>query len=179
MSAKFFVGAALLFGTVGALAYRRRSTRGGLGDALGVAPDRSPLRMPANWWRQPPPPAPKPCYRSKGAALRQFVEANRDIIEQYSGINHRESPAEFDAINHKYGLRGKHAVRSIAEALWVAMPPGRPYCLEDIDLDALNRTAPARTASREETPFRLPDYVEEARLLRAEIEHYRRAAADE
>lgn len=157
-SHSFLAGAAILAGA--ALLARRRAR-----------PARGLDGMVDRWWEPPRPPAPKVCYRSKSAALREFVEANRGIIENYGGITQKESPAEFDAINHKYGLRGKAAVRSIAQALWAAMPPGRPYCLDAIDLDALNDTSPAREANDE---FRLPEHVFVMRELAKEEEYHQR-----
>jgi hypothetical protein len=64
-------------------------------------------------------------------------------------------------------------VRNIAQALWAAMPPGRPYCLDEIDLDALNATSPAREADDE---FRLPEHVFVTKALAQEAAHYRRLA---
>lgn len=129
------------------------------------------LGAPPRWW-VPRPPRPRVCYPTKTQALIEFVDANRDIIEGYGGIDAENSPAEFDAINHKLGLSPKRQVRSIAEALWAAMPSGRPYCLDAIDLDALNDTSPAKEAQRS---FELPDYVHERQMAKAEAAHARRA----
>ena len=112
------------------------------------------------WIRRPIPPVRKRCYRLKANALNVFRDANRHIIERYGGETYNVSPSEFDAINHKYGLRGRRRVRNIAEALWEALRGGRPYCLTDIDLDALNDTSPAREAEAEMgVRFELPDFV--------------------
>jgi hypothetical protein len=45
----------------------------------------------------------------------------------------------------------------------------RRYCLEDIDVDALNDTSPAKGHP---VGFQLPDYVVEHRLLEEEKRHY-------
>lgn len=110
---------------------------------------------------------------TKSAALREFVDANRMLIETAGGIEKGHGPAEFDAINHKYNLTGKRAVRTIAQAIWQAMPPNRPYCLDQIDLDALNGTTPAYV---QDARFVLPDYVYAADAAAREAAHYRRAA---
>jgi hypothetical protein len=127
-------------------------------------------RMPARWYDRQPPRRDKVCYRTKSAALNKFRDWNYAIIEDYGGISYNVSPAEFDAINHFYGLKGKRAVRNIAQALWAVMPPGRPFCLTDIDLDTLNRTSPAREARRE---FQLPDYVHDWLAMRQQERYYR------
>lgn len=148
-------------------------------------PATRPSRMPAYWWREPVK-RPKVCYPSKSAALREFLDANWQIVEGYGGIDYEQSPSEFDSVNHKYGLTGKNAARSIAQALWAAMPSGqRPYCIEDIDLDALNDTSPAKWGVTDdqgravETPFVLPAHVEESRLMREYEKHYRSLAEGE
>jgi len=113
-----------------------------------------------SWVRRKPPTRDKRCYRVKADALKAFQEANRRVIDNYGGETYNQSPAEFDAINHKYGLKGRRKVRNIAEALWVAMPSDRPFCLDNIDLDALNDTSPAREAKRAlGIQFELPDFA--------------------
>lgn len=121
--------------------------------------------MPRNWWTRRAPRRTRVCYPSKTDALNVFRQHNQDVIDNYGGESYAQSPAEFDAINHKYGIR----VRTIAEALWASMPPESPYCLDSIDVEALNDTSPGR-----EHPigFQLPDWVEEERWLRREAEHY-------
>jgi hypothetical protein len=137
----------------------------------------APQGMPPRWWRRPLPKGGRSCYRTKADALKVFADENYAVIEEYGGIDYNVSPAEFDAINHKYGLKGNRRARNIAEALWAAVPPtrGRQVCLEDIDLQALNDTSPAREA-REAigVEFRLPDYIEEDILAKQEEEYYRR-----
>ncbi len=123
---------------------------------------------PAKWWRKPAPAKDRHCYRTKIEALRKFLEVNYSIIENYGGADYKVSPSEFDAINHKYDLKGKRAARTIAEAVYAAMPVGKPYCLDRIDLDALNDTSPAREAG---VAFVLPDYVYEAQMAEQEARH--------
>jgi len=124
---------------------------------------------PANWWRRPAPPKDRQCYRTKIEALTKFLEANREIVENYGGADYQVSPSEFDSVNHKYNLTGKKAVRTIADAVWVAMPVGKPYCLDRIDLDALNGTSPAREA---DMLFVLPDSYYAAQMAEQEAQHY-------
>ena len=124
---------------------------------------------PPKWWRKPAPTRDRPCYRTKIEALRKFLEVNYRIVENYGGADYKVSPSEFDSINHKYDLTGKKAVRTIADAVWVAMPVGKPYCLDRIDLDALNDTSPAREAG---VPFVLPDVVYATQMAEEEARHY-------
>lgn len=129
-------------------------------------------RAPRLWWKGPIPRKVKACYPTKQTLLRLFIDENRNIIENYGGIDYQVSPAEFDAINHKYDLTGREAARSIADAVWAALPPQprRKYCFEDIDLAALNDTSPVREAG---ISFRLPDAIEEQRLSAQEAQWYR------
>ena len=141
--------------------------------ALAAAPARRRVdhsTQVANWWRKATPEDDKVCYDTKTKALKAFLDTNYEIVQNYGGADYAASPAEFDALNHKYDLRGKRAVRTIAQAVWAAMPEGKPYCLDRIDLDALNATSPARESS---TTFRLPDYVYEAEVAEEEARHYR------
>lgn len=110
------------------------------------------------WWRFSRPRERKRCYPIKRDALRVFLDANRRLVDHYGGPDQRESPAEFDAINHRYGLRGRRAVRTIADAVWEAMPAGAPYCVDAIDIEALNDTSPAREARTSlGVEFQLPE----------------------
>jgi hypothetical protein len=145
---------------------------GGIALALAM-PKRKhrPLagRPPPNWWRTASPTSSARCFPTKSKALRAFLDVNQEIIENYGGADYQVSPSEFDAVNHKYSLRGKHAARSIADAVWAAMPERKPYCLDRIDVDALNDTSPAREAS---TGFRLPDDVYEDQMAAEEAAYY-------
>ena len=123
---------------------------------------------PPKWWHRPSP-KPRACYRTKADALKAFLDTNSDIVENYGGADYEVSPSEFDAINHKYDLKGKRAARSIADAVWHAMPVGKPFCLDRIDLDALNDTSPAREAG---VAFRLPDINYELQAQAEEARHY-------
>ena len=125
----------------------------------------------ANWWRKATPEEDQVCYATKTKALKAFLDTNYEIVQNYGGVDYAVSPSEFDAVNHKYNLSGKRAARTIAQAVWAAMPEGKPYCLDRIDLDALNDTSPARGS---DLAFQLPDYVHEAKFT-AEEERYHRS----
>lgn len=125
---------------------------------------------PDRWWQGPVPTERARCYRSKVRALKAFLDVNRDIVEHYGGPDMQVSPAEFDAINHKYHLKGRRAARTIAQAVWAAMPARRPYCLDTIDLDALNDTSPARELDRY---WRLPGHVYDAVAADEQERYYR------
>ena len=124
----------------------------------------------ANWWLKATPEDDRVCYDTKTKVLKAFLDTNYEVIQDYGGADYGVSPSEFDAINHKYSLHGKRAARTIAQAVWAAMPEGKPFCLDRIDLDALNDTSPARES---QLAFRLPDYVYEATLAADEERYYR------
>lgn len=138
------------------------------GGQLGSA-KHSLAVMPARWWQAKIPKENRLCYRIKTDALNKFRDRNQDVIEQWGGITAKGSRGEFDALT-KYGV----LPTDIAEALWVSMPPppppGHKFCLEDIDVDALNDTSPGRNHP---VGFQLPDYVLEAKLIEEEHERYR------
>lgn len=136
--------------------------------ALRELPDRNPS-PPRSLAGKPVPRRDQPCYRTKTEMIKKFLDVNAGIVQGYGGADYAVSPSEFDAINHKYGLTGKKAVRTIADAVWVAMPVGKPYCLDRLDLDALNDTSPAREAGM---PFILPDVVYESALAKQYAQHY-------
>lgn len=147
------LGAAALVAGAAAVARRQHRLRG----------------LPSDWWRRKPPR--RVCYRTKTGALQAFREANMRRIEEWGGMDAQSSGGEFDAINTRYRkrLRGRPAI-TIAEAFWAAMPPGPPYCLDQLDLHALNETSPGQGGQG----FRLPDWMEEVRVLQAEAAHYAR-----
>jgi hypothetical protein len=123
-----------------------------------------------NWWQSSVPEDDRVCYDSKTKALKAFLDTNYDIVQNYGGADYEVSPSEFDSINHKYSLRGNRIATTIAKAVWAAMPEGKPFCLDRIDVDALNDTSPARESS---LAFRLPDHVYEADYGK-EMERYYR-----
>ena len=123
-----------------------------------------------DWWLTAAPAEDRVCYDTKTKALKAFLDTNYEVVQNYGGADYAVSPSEFDSVNHKYNLHGNRAARTISQAVWAAMPEGRPYCLDRIDLDALNDTSPAREAA---TAFRLPDYVYEAAMAKEEERYYR------
>jgi len=131
-------------------------------------------RQIEGWWHKAAPTEDRVCYDTKTKALKAFMDTNYEIVENYGGANYAVSPSEFDAINHKYDLRGSRAATTIAEAVWAAMPEGKPFCLDRIDVDALNDTSPARESH---LAFRLPDYVYEAGITAEEEKYYRSLGA--
>lgn len=123
-------------------------------------------RAPANWWRRRGPKRDAVCHRTKTATLNAFRDANILAIENWGGLDRRESPIEFEAVNHKYGTKAK----TLAEAFWAALPVKKPpYCLDDIDLEALNDTDPGRMVGG----FRLPDWIYERRAAAEQEAYYR------
>lgn len=120
-------------------------------------------------WPKKPTPAPRTnacirrgrpvCYRTKTDALNVFKEHNSHVLESKGGgLYYRDTSGDmFEPINHKYGLEGRHKVKTMRDALWVAMPSGAPYCLDRLDLAVLNELLPAQEAGG----FRLPEYVYE------------------
>lgn len=156
MSKRVIIGLGVFGGVFLLLKSRRTEEQlGGLGDARHQL-----YTMPNKWWIPDSRKGEKNCHQSKVEALIRFADYNRRVIEHYSGIAHEESPAEFDSLNAKHGLKGNRAIVNIAQALWVAMPPGRPYCLTEMDIEALNDTSPGREAIEAlGFGFQIPDYA--------------------
>lgn len=102
----------------------------------------------------------KVCHRTKREAARAFIAANDHVVQEWGGLDLESTGGEFDAVNERYGLRGKRRARTLADAIWHALPSRRPYCLDRVDLDTLNETAPALELG----PFRLPDAAAVASL---------------
>jgi hypothetical protein len=115
------------------------------------------------------------CYRTKTAALQAFKDYNRDQIAEWGPIDRKDSPEEYDAINHKRTLRGKRAVRTLARAMWEAMPSKPPFCLDRIDVELLNATSPGQAGSG----FRIPTWGEEEAYSSKQEAHYRQKREDE
>lgn len=107
------------------------------------------------------------CYSTKRDAVKAFAVANRDVIDAWGGLFKTGSGGEFDAINERYGLKGKRRVTTIDKAIGAALPTRRPFCLDKLDLETLNETGPAR-----EAPFRLPYDVEEAIAAKRYADYY-------
>jgi hypothetical protein len=138
--------------------------------------------VPKNWWRRPVPRREKLCYRKKSDALRLFLDYNVDTVESWGGAGQKDSCEEFDSVNHQYsyGFKRKPCARSIAEASWLALPGsgqggGPPYCLDDLDLEAMNGTSPGMNHGG----FRLPNRAEMEILRREEERYYEEQALDE
>ena len=156
---------AVAAGTGVAILIRRGSRIAG--GQLGAA-RHSLYAMPDRWWWEKTPSEDKLCYRRKTDALNKFRSWNQGVIDDWGGETAKGSRGEFDALT-KFEV----SPTDIAEALWVSLPPpprGRKYCLEDIDVDALNETSPGQGHP---VGFQLPDYVIEAKLLEEEYERYR------
>ena len=148
---------------------------GGLDDAR-----RQRYTMPERWWQKDPSRGRKNCYTSKVEALQRFADYNSQVIENYSGIAHVESPSEFDSLNHHHSLHGtSRAIVNIAQALWVAMPPGRPYCLDQIDIERLNDSSPGREAIETlGVGFAIPDYASEYEETQKQVLLWRQQKKD-
>lgn len=131
---------------------------------------------PDDWWkRRGERDRGRLCYRTKTAALQAFRDANQPTIQAWGGLDVSSPPAEFDAINHKYNLTGRRAVKTIARALWVTAPSRPPFCLDEIDLETLNSTAPGQHGRG----FILPNYVYAAKANSDEARHHATAQRDE
>lgn len=161
------VGAGILGGVVGALAARsspgrgaaRRRPQPGVGDVDDARDD---------WWRSRRSPGRTLCYRTKVDALQAFRDTNRRVIDEWGGLDALARPSDFDAINRRYGFE-KKPVRTLSQALWHAMPPHPPFCLDRIDLETLNETAPGQRGPG----FVLPDWAYEEIARREESRYYR------
>jgi hypothetical protein len=144
---------------------RRKRQRRVLGDVADVDGGEESLRaMPDRWWTKPAPREDRICYRSKTDALNKFRQHNQAVIDDWGGMTASGSRGEFDALT-KHGA----APINIAEALWLALPPRGPFCLDELDVEALNDTSAGRDHP---VGFQLPDYVLETELVRKEAEYY-------
>src|SRR6185436_13739677 len=76
------------------------------------------------------------CYDTKTTPLKASSTRTATSCRATAAPTYEVSPSEFDAVNHKYGLRGTRVAKT--------MPESKPYCLDGIDVDALNDTSPAR-----------------------------------
>jgi hypothetical protein len=101
------------------------------------------------------------CYPTRAQALRVFVDANQHAIDRAGGMDQVSTDGSWDAVNERFGLKGKRRVTSVRQALEAVMPSGKPFCLDRMDLETLNETRPAQEAGG----FRLPDFVEEQKWL--------------
>lgn len=153
---------AIALTTLGAGAFTWWWTRG-RGRLLGGQDD---------WWRRPIRYEKKLCHRTKHEALQAMRDANRATIDEWGGLDASSPAAEFDSINARYGLKGDKKVRTIAQALWVSMPPRPPYCLDEIDLDSLNATAPGSKGNG----FQLPDWAMDQIAEKEWTRHYAQLA---
>ena len=114
------------------------------------------------------------CFKTKTDALNVFLDHNRRLVDDYGGENMVHSRASFDALNSFHDIPRRRQVDTIAKAVWWALPGPGPWCLEDIDVEILNRTAPA-IYNQQGRVWTLPDHIEEARLVRQEEEYWREA----
>lgn len=124
-------------------------------------------KVPA-WWRGKRATHDASCYSTKAQALHAFADANVDVIEAAGGID--QPQGHLDAVNERYGLRGARKARTLGEAFWHALPPGRPFCIDRIDLSTLNEAM----ADARHGELRLPDHVVEERAMRETYEQYDR-----
>jgi hypothetical protein len=145
---------------------------GGMKRILGAVGNPPYSGYDAIYFRRPmPDDITKISYKKKRDALNVFLDWNRGIVDDYGGEDQKHNYASFDAINHQFDIQGKRRVNTIAKAVWWVLPSGSPYYLEDIDVELLNRTAPAIFNPRG-LHFTLPDYAEEARLLEQQAEYW-------
>lgn len=125
-------------------------------------PNDCVVPRPTPWYEDPRPVDEQAvCYPTRSQALRAFVDANQDVIDRAGGMMQIATDGSWDAVNERYGRRGRNKVRNVRGALEAVMPTGKPYCLDQIDIETLNETRPAQEAGG----FRLPDVVAEERLL--------------
>lgn len=140
---------------------------------LGPQPEKKPQRAPrrAHYAGK----LSSVCFRRKSDAVRKFADRNRDVIDAFGGLFNKGSKGEFDSVNERYGLKGKRRVVNIQQAIARVLPAKAPYCLDQIDLETLNETAPARHAG----DFRLPQEAEEQIAQRRYVQEYEQHYRDQ
>lgn len=90
-------------------------------------------------------------YRTKREAAQAFLSygPNEEIAESWGGADQVASKGEFDSLNEMRGFKGQRRVTTLQRAVETAIPGTKaPYRLDDIRLDLLNETAPARDMRR-------------------------------
>jgi hypothetical protein len=135
---------------------------------------------PRRWWTKKLPKKARLCYRKKTDALNVFLDENYKLVERWGGPDIKAGCSEFDAVNHKHGLKKKKCAKTIADAVWLSLRGsghrgGPPYCLDEIDLESLNDTAPGQLYNG----FRLPPKAHEEVLRREEERYYEEQMMDE
>jgi hypothetical protein len=111
---------------------------------------------------------PAVCYASRrelGLVLLEWLK-QRYGADTRGGAGHDARGGGFDAVNERYNLRGRRRVGTLAAAVGACLPRERPWCLDRVDMETLNDTAPAREAGG----FELPDAVHERRALMHQAE---------
>lgn len=153
----------------------RRGTRIASGQLSGR--QHGMRSMPKFYWEEPPPTEEKRCYRRKMDAANMFIDWNDRIIAEAGGVDYADSTGqEFESLTKYEGVRPT----TIAEAVWAALPARKKgqYCIDDIDLAALNDMSAVRH-NPSGSQFRMPDYVLEEKLLEEEWAHYQRQIEDD
>ena len=127
--------------------------------------------MPTDWWSGRPPAGEFACYKTKTDALNVFLHYNWRIVEEsFRGPDYSHGYEGFDNINHRYGLKGKRRVDTLAKAVWWSLAGPKPWCLANIDVDQLNDTD---IAQRAEAGFALPEWAEEQQLMEEQEQWWR------
>jgi hypothetical protein len=124
-----------------------------------LEPNPAVAPMPDRWWDKKAPKEDKLCYRTKTDCLNVFLDYNWRIVENvFRGANFNHGYEGFDNINHRFGLKGRQRVDTLAKAAWYALPGPAPWCLDNIDLNLLND---GDIANRAEVSFALPSHAQE------------------
>ena len=76
---------------------------------------RGQLEKPPQGWqtRWPYPRRQKVCYRRKSDAVKVLLDRNQRLVDTYRGADAFVGYSEFDAINARFGLKGKRRVGTI------------------------------------------------------------------
>lgn len=114
----------------------------------------------------------KLCFRTKAAMTKAFKEANLHVTQS---CQRDPTGQEFDPVNHRYDRAGKRLARSCDDAIRIASPTRKPYCLDLVDLGTLNEL----DVARQRGGFRLPPAAQDALTEREARARYAEQAADD
>jgi hypothetical protein len=140
---------------------------------------KNPKGFKEPWWERDYPSKEKPSYKLKRDALNVFVAYNQEVIDRVFDGMSRGVPDSYDNFNREFDLEENKKISTFGEALWLALDTGRPYRIENINIDMLNDTPIMLANSEGMEQLRMPDFIEEARLSKEQAEYWKQQEEQE